>query len=156
MYEGLFMKKIVIISAVLLLLGGGAFGFYVTKPAEAGDSEKAAKQSKEFNKNSEFVELSPLVLPIIDSNGLSQTISVVVAIEVSSSSDAKKVESIAPKLQDAYIQDMYGVLSAQSSLNESGAVEVKVLKQRLTRVSQSIAGEIVDDVLLQVVSQQSL
>ena len=150
------MRKLLIIGAIVLLLGGGAFGFHYVKSANAGaksDEDKVAE--KKNAKPGEFVELQPLILPIIGNSGITQTISLVVAIEVGNTADAKKVEKLAPKLQDAYIQDMYGVLNKQASLN-SGVIQVKNLKYRLNKVSKDIAGDIVDDVLLQVVNQRPL
>jgi flagellar FliL protein len=135
----------------IILMGLGLI-FIVPGHAAHAD-EKADKDAKA---GGEYVELQPLILPVIGSNGLSQTVSLMVAIQVGNSSDAQKVASIAPRLQDAYIQDMYGVLSTEASMNEVGAIHVKALKERLTYVSRNVAGDIVEDVLLQVVQQRPL
>ena len=147
------MKKIVLLCLLVVLVGAGAH-LYMNKKANAGNDQTS--DDKELNTYSEYVELSPLILPVIDRNGLSQTVSLVVAIEVGNTSDAAKIESIAPRLQDAYIQEMYGELSYESNLSKDGVIKVKKLKKRLTEISQNIAGSIVDDVLLQVVSQHQL
>ena len=147
------MKKFLLCGLVLMLIGG-ALGFVYVNKAKAGDP--AAANESEFNANSEYVELSPLVLPIIGQAGISQTISLVISIEVDSTSDAEKIQKIAPRLQDAYIQDMYGVLSSEANLTQGGTIEVKELKKRLTKVSRNVAGDMVSDVLLQVVSQRPI
>lgn len=158
------MKKIIILFVVLLVLGGGGAGgyFYFMKPAEAAHPEgedgkvekKAEKKEKHDDAHVEFVELDPLILPIIDENGVNQTVSLVVAIEVSAPESAGKVNALAPRLKDAYIQEMYGVLNKQAALKD-GVIQVNMLKERLNIISIKVLGEdIVDDVLLQVVQQR--
>lgn len=162
------MKKIMIMLVALLLIGGGGAGayFYFMKPAEAAQTEgdhdaKAEKKSAKKEKHKgdkehvEFVELDPLILPIIDENGVVQTVSLVIAIEVSAPENAGKVNTLAPRLKDAYIQEMYGVLNKQAALNKDGIIQVNMLKERLNKISVKVLGEdVVDDVLLQVVQQR--
>ena len=104
----------------------------------------------------QYVELDPLILPIVDENGVSQTISLVIALEVKNASTAGKVQSISPRLKDAFIQDMYGVLNRKASM-DGGVVKVDQLKERLNRVSKRILGENkINSVLLQVVNQRAI
>ena len=98
--------------------------------------------------------MSPLVLPIVDKNGVSQVISLVVSIEVKDEISAKEVERLSPRLKDAYIQDMYGVLTKQAAM-EGGVVQVGYIKNRLNTVTLKVLGkDLVRDVLLQVVQQR--
>ena len=96
------MRKIIIAVVALLMLGGGGAGayFYFSQPAEAsagaaavqeiakGHDEKA-QETKDGHGGghgtggTEFVELDPLVLPVIDNRGVTQTVSLVIALEVS-------------------------------------------------------------------------
>lgn len=104
----------------------------------------------------EFIELNPLVLPIVDRDGVSQTVSVVVALEVHDSESAGKVKAYKPKITDAYIQDMYGVLNEHEAL-KGGVLQVPMIKKRLSRVTNHLLGEdVVHDVLLQVVQQRPI
>lgn len=150
------------------MLGGGGVGayFYFMKPAEAsavdevgGHHEEAAK--KDDHKDShdehfEFVELDPLILPIVDNNGLSQTVNLVVVLEVVDSAAKAKVEKITPRIKDAFIQDMYGILNKHAAL-KGGVIQVDMLKKRLNEVSAKVAGEdTIHDVLLQVVQQRPI
>lgn len=142
------MRIYIIRLVSFLFMGLGLVFLWPASSTQAADKKEA--------KSGEYVQLQPLILPVVGANGLSQTVSLVVAIQVDNSSDASKVESIAPRLQDAYIQDMYGVLSDEASLNKGGAIRVEILKDRLTTVSRNVAGDIVEDVLLQVVQQRPL
>jgi flagellar protein FliL len=162
------MKKIIILVVLLLAIGGGAGGyFYFSKKAEAsagteagevaaGHGEKKAEGGHGEGGGSAFqyVELDPLLLPIVDKNGVSQVVSLVVALEVNDAAGAEKVKEMTPKLKDAFIQDMYGILNKYAAL-ENGVVQVSMIKKRLNEVTRKVMGEdTVNDVLLQVVQQR--
>ncbi len=156
------MRLLLIILGALIVLGGGGAGayFYFSKTAvaSAGDDIKKDDPHLEEAKGGsyEYVELDPLILPIIDNNGVSQTVSVVVALELKGSFARARAENLEPKLKDAFIQDMYGVLNKHAAL-KGGVLQVGMLKKRLTYVSKKIIGEEdVNDVLLQVVQQRPI
>ncbi len=158
---------IIIIAVALLLLGGGGAGAYLyfQHPAEAsvGETEEHAdaKETKKGGHGEEgeaasFVEMDPLILPIVGAKGLSQTVSLVIVLEVSDEKNAELVKHLSPRLKDAYIQDMYGVLSRKNAMPD-GVIQIAPLKERLGRISKEVLGEgIVNDVLLQVVQQRPI
>lgn len=149
------MRGLFVILMGLMLLGGGAAGYFtLLKPAQAGETKKAEKEQKVEDLH--FVEMSPLILPIIGSNGISQTISVVVTLEVNGEKHSETVKMKKPRLSDAFLQDMYGSLSRQAALS-GGVVKVSTIKKRLNRVSQKVLGpDMVNDVLIQVVQQRKV
>jgi flagellar FliL protein len=162
------MKKILLGLVALALLGGVGFGAYMFfgKPAEAAvsaeskEGEKAAEEhaAKEGEGGpgavAEFVKMDPLVLPIVDNNGVSQVVNLVIALEVDSPEKAKEVERLLPRLKDAYIQDLYGVLTRQAAM-DGGILQVGYIKMRLNKITVKILGEDrVKDVLLQTVQQR--
>ncbi len=156
------MRMIMIAVAALLVLGGGGAGayFYFGQEAEAssGEETKTAHKKEEHKDTShfEFVELDPLILPIVDEDGLSQTVSMIVALEVFDSAAAGKVEHMSPKLKDAFIQDMYGVLNRHAAL-KGGVIQVGMIKKRLNKISNKVMGDdVINDVLLQVVQQRPI
>jgi flagellar FliL protein len=156
------MRMVIIILIALLILGGGGAGayFYFYQPAEASAGAEVAKAEKKAEKKHEetaFVEMDPLILPIIDKDGVTQTVSLVIALEVADKNAVKEVEHMAPKLKDAYIQDMYGVLNKHAAL-KGGVIQVGTIKKRLNQISDEVMGEedIVHDVLLQVVQQRPI
>lgn len=115
------------------------------------------KAAKAVDGASQYVELAPLMLPIIDDNGVNQVINLVVALEVADSASADKVRSLQPKLTDAFIMDMYGVLNYHAATS-GGALQVGYIKERLNKISKEVMGdsESVRDVLLQVVQQRPI
>ena len=152
------MRIAIIAVIALLLLGGGGAGayFFLLHPAEASvgktPEHQEAKEEKEVNKEL-FVTLDPLILPIIGSHGVSQTVSLVIVIEVADEKQAEIVKTLTPRLKDAYIQDMYGVLSRKNVM-PNGTLDVGMIKERLNHISRDVLGEgVVKDVLLQVVQQ---
>lgn len=158
------MRILMIAIGALIVLGGGAFGayFYFFNPAEASltedlDAEEHAEKDSSYEPfYYEYVELDPLILPIVDENGVSQTVSMVIALEVDSASTKSKIQAIQPRLKDAFIQDMYGVINRHAAL-KGGVLQVDILKKRLFRVSEKVVGEDkVNDVLLQVVQQRPI
>lgn len=159
------MKSAFLALLAIMILGGGAAGayFYFEQPAQAaiGDTpeHQAAREAKPQGHDShgdKFVELDPLILPIVDSNGVSQVVSMVVVIEVSSDRDASLVNKLQPRLKDAYIQELYGVLNRHAAL-QGGVIQVGMIKERLNAISQKVMGDgVVNDVLLQVVQQHPI
>lgn len=159
------MKMAVIALIAVVLLGGGAAGayFYFSKPAEAAggpmdEAKKAEHEAKaaEAAKIQEFVGLDVLVLPIIDESGVTQTITMVVSLEVPDAAAAAEAKRFIPRLKDAYIQDMYGALNRKNVMKD-GVIQVALIKERLNRVTKKVLGpEKVNDVLLQIVQQRSV
>lgn len=160
------MKIILIaLTAIILLAGGGAGAyFYFMQPAEAATgaagehakAEKSAKKKKDAHAASSFVQLDPLILPIIGKDGVSQVVSLVVVIETPDEAGKQQVTHMTPRLKDAFIQDMYGALS-QEAVMRGGVIQVGALKDRLHKVSAHVMGEgVVNNVLLQVVQQRPM
>lgn len=161
------MKKMIIIVVAMLLLGGGgfaAFTFLGGKTAEASvdpkqtskDKNKAEKERSKAETDAmvSFVKMDPLTLPVVDKTGVVQIVNISITLEVEDAEKAKEVERFAPRLKDAYIQDMYGALSSTSAMTQ-GVVDVEAVKKRLNAVTEKIMGEdVVRDVLLQAVQQR--
>ncbi len=148
-----------------LILGGGGGGAYMyltgSTAEAAGIEQEAGKHAKSDEKHEdksyyEYVRLDPLILPIIDEYGVSQVVSLVVSLEVKDAKMAEKVQKMSPRLKDAYIQDLYGMLNKHAAL-KGGVVQVAQLKLRLNKVSSKVMGDdVINDVLLQVVQQRPI
>lgn len=159
------MKIAIIALVALLLLGGGGAGayFYFQQPAEAasgasGEHEEGVKEKHKGGHAaaSSYVQLDPLILPIIGRDGVTQSVSMVIVIETPDEAGKALVSNLAPRLKDAFIQDMYGVLN-QETMVRGGVIQVTALKNRLYKVSNKVLGEgMAKDVLLQVVQQKPM
>lgn len=136
------------IFAVFVLAGGGTQGFVQQAYAGGGSKDKG-------DSSSEFVKLTPLVLPIIDNNGVSQVVSMIVVLDVAPAA-AEEVKTLSPRLKDAYLQDMYGMLNEHAAL-KGGVIQVGYIKERLSKISHKVMGEDkVNAVLLQAVQQRPI
>lgn len=166
------MKKLILAFIALLVMGGGGGGVYMyffQSPAVAAsvkeehDDHAEAKGGHggegghgENAYTNVYVELDPLILPIIDEYGVNQTVSLVVSLEVESESDAAYIRRMAPRLNDALLTDMYGILN-HHALVKDGVIRVKVLKKRMKHVSSKVLGnDMVTDVLMQVLTQRPI
>lgn len=116
----------------------------------------ASEKKDENVGGKEFVKLDPLILPIIDEDGVQQVVNLVVTLEVDSLSDADKVKAMRPRLTDAYIEDMYGILHKHAAL-KGGIIQISMIKKRLNDITSHIMGdEIHANVLLQHVQQRPI
>lgn len=163
------MKMVLIGLVALVVLGGGAGAyFYFMKPAEAAagpvdeaaqakaEAEHAEKSKEGMTEGVDFVNLRPMILPIIGENGVSQVVTLVVSLEITKGESPAAIKKMEPRLKDAYIQDMYGVLSRKSSMN-GGVLDIRKIKTRLNKITQRVMGEgKVEDVLIQVVQQRPI
>jgi flagellar FliL protein len=68
-----------------------------------------------------------------------------------------EVETLGPRLADAYLQDLYGSLAAGKGIGPNNVIDVMAVKRRLTNVTHKVLKEDqVNDVLLQVLQQRRM
>ena len=139
------------------LVFGSAAGVAVAAPGAAFAAEKEGAAAANIpTPEFEYFQLDPLILPVISEKGITQQVSLVVALEVPYGKTSE-ISIYKPRLADAYIQALYGVLGNGYGLAKSGVVDVTLLKTRLTQVTTKILGsDKVRDVLLQVVQQRQM
>lgn len=158
------MKLAILALVGILVLGAGAGGayFYFGQKAEASVGKSgghaAAKEAKKKDAHATmvFVKMDPLVLPIIDADGINQIVSLVIVLQVHDEAQKAEVEGQMPRIKDAYIQDMYGVLNKNVAVKD-GVIQVGIIKEKLGVANDRVLGEgVVQDVLLQVVQQRPI
>ena len=114
---------------------------------------KAEAEGEAAEPSVQFIELAPLILPVINEYGVQQVVSLVVALEVDSQEKADKVTKYSPRLTDAYLSDLYGAFSHKSPAG--GQVPIAYLKKRLNLMSAKVLGEnVVNDVLVQLMQNR--
>ncbi|MGH1375989.1 MAG: flagellar basal body-associated FliL family protein [Alphaproteobacteria bacterium] len=133
-----------------------SFLFSAVFTLNAHDAYAGGGAKKEGGSALEFVKMEPLLLPIIDEDGIQQVVSMVLSIEVEGVSDADKVKAMKPRLTDAYITDMYGVLNKHAAL-KGGVIQVAMIKERLNEITHDVLGDDISaEVLIQVVQQRPI
>lgn len=141
-------KLYIFIFMALLTVTGPATAYAQEQELEGAAALLAAKP--EFA----YIELRPLILPVITPRGLTQQVSLVISLEIPYD-DRAHVEHLLPKLTDAYIGELYGQLGIGGGLmTPQGALDPVEIKSRLSNTTDKVMGpEKVHDVLLQVVQQ---
>ena len=153
------MKKILLIVGVLLVLGGGgaaAWFFYVKDmlAAEAGE-EGEEPLPEEPTGPPVYVEFNPMQVPLLGETGVEQMITLVVALQVRDGSVGDNVIEMAPRLNDAFLLELYGSLERGDVMLDNGMVDLRVVKYKLLDAAADVLGEdMIDDVLVQMVSQR--
>lgn len=147
----------ILLIGLFILAGAGAGYFmFIDKSFAASSVDKNIDKHAEEIQETLYVELDPLIFPIISHNGISQTVSILVKLEVGNEDAMSNVSLSKPRLTDAFISDMYGSLSRQASLH-GGKVKATTLKRRLERVSKKLMGEgVIDQVVLQIVHNKKV
>lgn len=150
------MKKLIVVVIALLLVAGAGVGgwfFFLQTDAVAAELDR----STEPRPDPVYVTFKPMLLPLIGSDQIDQLINITVALEVADQASADRVVSMTPKLNDAYIQALYGTLSRSDALTKGGVVDVSIIKRRLVEVSARVLGAgLVKDALIQMVIQRQL
>lgn len=160
------MRILILLTAALLLLGGGfAAGWYVfvelgygARPAGEGEGggDPPAEPKRDPTAPALFVNIGPLTIPVLGRDRIDQFVTVMVALEVDSAAKAESLRAIAPRLTDAYLTSLYGDI-AGGSLFRNGLLDLAGAKTRLMASTQNILGNgTVDDVLIQVVTQRPM
>lgn len=151
------MKRIILFVVLLALVAGGAFVGY-TRFHKAPDAEAAETAKAEEPKAADpvFVQMHPFVLPVIGDRGPEQVVQMIVTLEVPDNSKAALVKTYLPRLNDAYMQALYGALDRKTVTNGS-LIDVNLVKEKLFLATTRVMGDkVVDNVLVQAVSQRRL
>lgn len=138
---------------LFLALCGIALFIQAGLAVDAKASEKKGTAQGEASVH--FVELNPLILPVITDHGVTQVLSLVVSVEVDSEEKAERVRYYSPRLTDAFLSDLYGTFSRHASDN-GGQIPIGFIKKRLNQLSGQVLGsDVVNDVLLQVMQSRA-
>lgn len=147
------MRNLVIAFVFIGLLWVGPEGWLTL---QADNAAMAAGAEPAVQPDYEYMELKPLVLPVITESGVTQQVSLIVSLEVPFGKKAE-VEVYEPRLADAYLQDLYGALGDGKAMTRNNVIDVQAVKDRLTKVTQKVLKEDqVHDVLLQVLQQRRM
>ena len=119
-------------------------------PAGEGEDGKPPAPKPDFD----YLEMKPLVVPVITAKGLTQQLSLVISIELPYGT-LDDIKVLQPKLADTYISDLYGLLGAGGAILHGNVVDVVTIKDHLTRDTTKVLGDKYSQVLLQVVQQSS-
>ena len=150
------MKIVILATTVLLvLLGGGVaammalkVGPFADQVAMEGAAVPAAAPKLEPPR---FVDVAPLVIPVFSGSDLAAQIQINVKLEIVGSDNERKINRLLPKLNDAFLRDLYAFIPRL--LRESDRLNVFVLKKRMQLIADKVAGPgVIESVLIQSVT----
>jgi flagellar FliL protein len=154
------MNKIIFfVLALVVLIGigvGGWIMFGQKMVAEAANKSEEApvKKKKVAEGPPSFVTVGPIVLPVMGETRIEQTVMVMVALECADEETRNTVRGVSPRLLDAYLRALYGKIG-KSQVAEGQIVDVGSVKDKLTEATIQVLGpDVVDNVLIQAVSQR--
>jgi hypothetical protein len=140
------------IGAVFFLLGLSTTGFFLAPPASAFAAEPVTQAAPD----PVFIELAPLVLPVISGDNIEQIVQSSITIECSDEGRAAKIRTAKPRLADAYLQDLYGAIDRHQVM-DGKILDVSRLRDELTRSSIGVLGEdSFSKILIQRIAQRVL
>lgn len=115
-----------------------------------------ANESGGLSGSKVFVSIGPIILPVITDDGPQQIITMIVSLQVKNTNDSDKVRKQFPRLVDAYMRALYGRLDKRT-MHHGTIVNVDFVKSRVARATSEILGAgLVEDVLIQAVSQRQV
>lgn len=159
---GLFMRFIALILILLFAVSAPAFAVEQKNDGKKTEEKKEPAKDADGNIISDddapmYVEIAPFVVPVLGANGPEEMVSLVVTLELAPGEDRRDyVKKRLPKLNDAYLQALYGALD-RKSLNRGGLIDVSLVKARLIKATERILGkDYVKDVLVQAVAQRKI
>ena len=138
--------------------------------AFAAEHDKASKsEKKESKKKGEedisggrfagdpiYVRISPMILPIINDDGVEQLVSLMVTVNVVDNDAAMALHKNMPRVMDALLRHLYGGLD-ESFLRNGKLVNIPKIKSKaISAISEIIGKENVHDVLVESISQRML
>ncbi|HYE50846.1 MAG TPA: hypothetical protein VEB20_14720 [Azospirillaceae bacterium] len=148
------MKKIIFfVLALMVLIGVGVGGYFFFAP-KPGEGEHAEEQEKKPSGPPQFVQIDPLILPVIGNKRVEQNVMLIIAVEVPDEEAKDIVRAVTPRLRDAYIRALYGSIGRDQVI-EGQIINVSSLEDKLREATEKVLGkELYRDVLIQAVSQR--
>lgn len=148
------MKKIIIIVVALVMLGGG--GFSALKALKMGPFAEEGEVVEEEAPPAEpprIIEFDPLYLPIFRGNKVAATIQIQFRLEAQGEENEAKIIKLLPRLNDAFLRDLYVFIPEQ--LNKTEKIDPKVIMRRLHQVGARVTGKgVIAGVVVQSVASR--
>ncbi len=151
------VKAVILLVFGLLLLGGAGFGGWMIYNKYFVEHEEAAPKKEEPPPKppTGFVRLAPLVVPAIGAQKVEQFVTVVVTLEVVLEK-LPIVQSRQPLVFDRCLTALYAGVDDRSVMN-GNLVNIIAVKEKLSAAVAKVVGDgVVQNVLVQVVTQRNL
>jgi hypothetical protein len=149
------MKIVIIAFAMIMMLAGGVVSIMkwlkIGPFAEQGAAEAVVVKPKLPPR---FLEMPPLVVPILQGEGPAATIQLDFTLEAEGDANARRIEKLMPKIGDAFFRELFGFIPRL--LKQEGRLNLSILKKRLMIVADKVGGPgTIAAVLVQAVAENA-
>jgi flagellar FliL protein len=121
-------------------------------PALAVDREKGLK-GPHVDGVPDFVEIQPIILPVIERDSVTSQVGLVVALELTDGQHGEDVEPKRRQLTDAFIRELHTIYGWRSSNDR--VVDEKLIKRRLLITADKVLGQgVVHAILIRQLLEQ--
>ncbi|MBK3776270.1 hypothetical protein JJL56_12515 [Azospirillum sp. YIM DDC1] len=151
------IKAVILLVLGLLLLGGAGFGGWMIYNKYFVEHEESAPKKEEPPPKppTGFVRMAPFVVPAIGTQKVEQFVTVVVTLEVVLDK-VPYVQARQPLVYDRCLSALYAAVDDRSVMT-GNLVNIIAVKEKLSAAAAKVVGEgVVQNVLVQVVTQRNL
>ncbi|MDD9876779.1 MAG: hypothetical protein OXR84_04985 [Magnetovibrio sp.] len=147
------MKKILLALAAVLILAGGtvaAMKWMAIGPFAEPENAEKKEEPKEEPVESIFVDMDPIMLPVLQGDRIAGLIQIQVKLETVGQDNAIYLKRNLTKVQDTFVRDLHGFMPRL--LKKKERIDVLILKDRLKVIGDRLLGKgMIRDVLVQSV-----
>jgi len=140
------MKRLAILIVIVLLVAGGggaAWWFLLREPpadaAAAGEAGAGAEGEAETAQRKRFVDLEPIVLPIIREGQVTLHLTLILSVELTKSATKDEIEQMRRPLRDAIFTELHGIYALRY-VQEKG-FDLPIVRELMLRASRRALGE---------------
>ncbi len=146
-------KKLVIAVAVMLMLAGGtisALKWLGVGPFGDGAAVGTEAAGTTPGEALHFVTMDVLVIPVFQGEKVAATVRIQLKMEAANVESASKIARLLPRLNDAFLRDLYGFIPRH--LRKEERLDVALIKDRLQMVGDKVMGPgVIKSILVQAV-----
>ncbi len=145
------MKKLVIAVAIMLMLAGATISVLKWLGiGPFGDPAEVEATGTTPDEPLHFVTMDVLVIPIFQGEKVVATVQIQLKLEATNLENASEIAHMLPRLNDAFLRDLYGFIPRH--LRKKERLDVALIKDRLQMVGDKVAGPgVIKSVLVQAV-----
>ncbi len=147
------LKKILSIIGILMIIGGttvSVMKWQKIGPFSDKKVEKTPVKKVKVEEPPRFIDMEPLVIPVLQGDRVATTIQIQIKLEAVGSENENKIIKIMPRLSDAFIRELYSFIPRL--LRKEKRLDIAILKKRLQMTSDKVTGpKVVKSVLIQSV-----
>lgn len=135
------MKKIVMIFAFLVMLGGGAAS--MLKWLQLGPFQELKKEEKQPKaqkiEETITIDMDPLITTIFQENRVAALVQIELKLETQGDKRAERIKYLLPVINDAFLKDMHSFMPRLLKAEER--VDAEIIRQRLQLIGDKVAGK---------------